>query len=164
MKTIHTVRTISIICLAACCIAVGCTQNSGESRSPATASAAPSPLQASAIVLGPGAQGDTGMNAPPPQPQDLTKPIPVRIDLTGTRKAGARLHAKLIRLDDSRVVAEQTVALASDSAAPIRFEFSTQGPWQPGRYLFELTHEGKLLGQRDMDLAAMPQSAPAPSK
>lgn len=163
MKTIHTVRTISIICLAACCIAVGCTQNSGESRSPATASAAPSPLQASAIVLGPGAQGDTGMNAPPPQPQDLAKPIPVRIDLTGTRKANASLHAKLIRLDDSRVVAEQTVPLASDSA-PVRFELSTQGQWQPGRYLFELTHDGKLLGQSDMDLAAMPQSASAPSK
>ena len=163
MKTSNTVRTIFVICLAACCIAAGCNKNAGNPQSEAV-SAAPSPLQASAIVLGPGAQSDTGMNAPPPQPQDLAKPIPVRIDLTGTRKAGARLHAKLIRLDDSRVVAEQTVALASDSAAPIRFEFSTQGPWQPGRYLFELTHEGKLLGQRDMDLAAMPQSAPAPSK
>ena len=162
MKTSNTVRTIFVICLAACCIAAGCNKNAGNSQSEA-ASAAPSPLQASAIVLGPGAQGDTGMNAPPPQPQDLAKPIPVRIDLTGTRKANASLHAKLIRLDDSRVVAEQTVPLASDSA-PVRFELSTQGQWQPGRYLFELTHDGKLLGQSDMDLAAMPQSASAPSK
>ena len=162
MKTSNTVRTIFVICLAACCIAAGCNKNAGNSQSEAV-SAAPSPLQASAIVLGPGAQGDTGMNAPPPQPQDLAKPIPVRIDLTGTRKANASLHAKLIRLDDSRVVAEQTVPLASDSA-PVRFELSTQGQWQPGRYLFELTHDGKLLGQRDMDLAAMPQSASAPSK
>lgn len=92
-----------------------------------------------------------------PLVQRPDRPIRVRLQSSGGGN-GETLHAKLIDIADGTLAGQRTHIFSKANEA-IVLEFQpASGKWvSSGRYLLELTLDGKLLSHHDLDIA--PESA-----
>lgn len=103
--------------------------------------------------------GDTSQVGP--QYADL--PVVVTIGMHQAMR-GSKLEGRLIELRTGQVAASANAG-PSDTAAPEqKLIFRRATPWTPGRYLVELTLDGRMIGQQDVDVVLRPsQDAPSTS-
>ena len=136
---------IRVLALAVgCALASACQQGADSAAAPKQAAAAP--LQIAAIHVGPGAKDA------PPAPQTAQQPVRVQIDTRGS-SAGAQLQVKLIELKSGRQVGlvERRIVAAGPLATQLKLD-PPSTRWNPGRYLIEISLDGKLAEQRDFDI------------
>lgn len=88
-----------------------------------------------------------------PEPTNVDDPIVVIVRSTG-RTQGADLEIKLFALANGAVAASRTLRLDGTSGAEQSVAFENAEPWEPGRYLVEVTLDGKLAGHRELDVVA----------
>lgn len=93
-----------------------------------------------------------------PVPQTSDAPILVNVALRGTAQ-GQVLKARLLDLRDGRQVGLVERAMTrSDQVQSLRFD--NAAGWPPGRYMLEVTLDGKLASQQDVDVMGPANSAP----
>lgn len=111
------------------------------------------------VVVAPASQPltvqDVQIGANPIEAQPLTtdKPIQISISIKGSVLKASQLKAKLFNLRQGQVVGEQMRRIG-DMSAPSKIDFNFENPkgWEPGRYLLELTLDGKLLKHQELDV------------
>lgn len=125
--------------LLMCSLSVAC-----QKKQPEEKSASPvSPLSVVEVRLG---TAENGML----KPQTADAPILASIKLQGAAR-GQVLRAKLLDLRDGQQVGVDERPIAqSEQVQSFRFE-NAQG-WKPGRYMLEVTLDGKLASQQDVDV------------
>lgn len=77
--------------------------------------------------------------------------------------AGADLSVKMIALADGSTVGTRTVRLNPANAAAPNVQFEPAPAWAPGRYLFEVSLDGKLAGSQEMEVFPAELAEPAKS-
>ncbi|MDV0439770.1 hypothetical protein [Xanthomonas sacchari] len=93
-----------------------------------------------------------------PVPQTSDAPILATVALRGTAQ-GHVLKARLLDLRDGRQVGLVERAMTrSDQVQSLRFD--NAAGWQPGRYMLEVTLDGKLASQQDVDVMEPAKGAP----
>jgi len=134
-------------------VLASCQQSTSTSSPPAKSStAAGQPLQVDEITVA--AQGDD--SAPSAGLPTGGEPIQISIKTRGDAKTAA-LVAKLISLKDGSVVATVERTLEVSGPATTQLIFKQDKPLEAGRYLIEITVDGRLVGQRDMDVEPTPE-------
>jgi len=128
----------------------GCQQQ--HSAAPTTAKV--EPIKVEQMLLGPEAAG--GALTPP----TTDKPLAVSISTSGTAR-DAQLLARLIRLSDGQTVAQASKKVTFSGPGVTALEFSAPTGWNAGRHLVEVTIDGRLGAQRDVDFVTPEQVAPA---
>ncbi|MEQ4573444.1 MAG: hypothetical protein ABN502_00630 [Gammaproteobacteria bacterium] len=78
---------------------------------------------------------------------------------TAGKADGANLSVKLIALANGGVVGVQDVRLGASVASPQRVRFKPAPAWSTGRYLIEVTLDGKLAGHQELEI--FPSEDPA---
>lgn len=93
-----------------------------------------------------------------PVPQTSDAPILANVALRGAAQ-GEVLKARLLDLRDGRQVGLVEHAMTrSDQIQSLRFD--NAAGWPPGRYMLEVTLDGKLASQQDVDVMEPVSSAP----
>lgn len=158
-----TIRTLSLLAssIALCMSLAACEQQSTNQTTTASATVrTPStPFKIENILIGKAVEvGQT-----PPKPQTPDDPIEVSVASVGTIQ-GAALMAKLIALKNGEQAAISTQSLTTDGPTTTAIVFKPDPVWEAGRYLVEVTVDGKLAGQRDVDVFEMPSEETSPVK
>jgi hypothetical protein len=122
----------------------------------ATAAPADKPLALIEIVARPAGE-QPGAFARPAHPVDV---IELAIRTEGSTKA-AELSAKMIALSDGSAVGTQQLRLNAGNAATPTLKFEPNGAWVTGRYLFEVSLDGKLAGSQELEIFPPDPAAPA---
>lgn len=139
-------RIVAISLSMTLCVAISACDGSrqGASQAPPSAEAPLSITEVRFIGLGDSADGYRN-------PQYADRPVRVQIRSKGQGK-GEVLHAKLIELANGTPVGLREHAWrAHDETAVMEFE-SESGMLTPGRYLLELTMQGKLVSHHNIDV------------
>ncbi|MDR6672915.1 hypothetical protein [Xanthomonas sp. 1678] len=133
--------------LLAGALSAACQKKEPESKSASTVS----PLSVVEVRLG---TAENGM----PKPQTADAPILADVKLQGAAR-GQVLRAKLLDLRDGQQVgvAERSI---DESAHVQSFRFENAQGWKPGRYMLEVTLDGKLASQQDVDVVGA-ETSPA---
>lgn len=141
------------------CVALlsACDGSAPGPQTAATAAPADKPLALIEIVARPAGE-QPGTFARPAHPAD---PIELAIRTEGSTRA-AELSAKMIALADGSTVGTQQLRLNAGNAAAPTLKFEPNGGWAPGRYLFEVTLDGKLAGSQELEIFPPDPTAPAP--
>lgn len=147
-------QTLALVALAiAITIAAsGCQPDGQQQTTPvveATSQAA-SPLEVDEINVGP-SSGDDGTIG---QSQTPTTPIFVAVKTLGMTQ-GADLQVKLFDLTNGQQAVIQTKRIKTDTPTTTEIILKRDQAWDPGRYLVEVTLDGKLVGQRDIDVVEL---------
>jgi len=125
--------------LLACVLSVAC-----QKKEPEQKSASPvSPLSVVEVRLG---AAENGML----KPQTADAPILASVKLQGAAR-GQMLRAKLLDLRDGQQVGVDERSI-TQSAQVQSFRFENAQGWKPGRYMLEVTLDGKLASQQDVDV------------
>lgn len=121
-----------------------------DTAGPATSTSAPAPLR------------ELRVDAAEAGPHYADQPIKAALTLRPPLRKG-RLDGRMLELRSGAVAA--TVAMDLDERSPPQQSllFRPSGAWAPGRYLIELTLDGQMIGQRDVDIVARPEDAAPPS-
>lgn len=88
-----------------------------------------------------------------------TDPVVITIKSHGN-SSGVEIHAKLFALANGVLAASHKLNLEKSSADEQTITFKSAKPWEPGRYLVEVTVDGKLAGHRDLDIVENTPSPP----
>lgn len=94
------------------------------------------------------------------RPMTPDDPIQVTLRTTG-RTEGADLLVKVFALANGTAVGNEAIRLDADSEPEQSIRFERETPWDPGRYLIEVTLDGKLAGHQELDIHP---EAPAPAQ
>lgn len=89
--------------------------------------------------------------AGPAGPQSADKPVVVRIRTAG-RSNGQTLQARLVELSTGVEMGLLSQGPKPGEAATALSFTPPSGGWTPGRYLLEITLDGKLVSQQDIDI------------
>lgn len=95
-------------------------------------------------------------------PQYADRPVIANV-LLERPTPGSRLTGRLLELRSGRTVASASIELGKEPAAEYPLELRASMDWVPGRYLVELDLDGKMIGQRDIDIVERPKNGAAPS-
>ncbi|MCW0378057.1 hypothetical protein NB697_000903 [Xanthomonas sacchari] len=129
-------------------LSLGACQRQAPEQNPATAA---QPLHVVEVRIG-------AMRDGRPVPQTSDAPILVNVALRGAAH-GQVLKARLLDLRDGRQVGLVERAMTrSDQLQSLRFD--NAAGWPPGRYMLEVTLDGKLASQQDVDVMEPANSAP----
>ncbi|MEL4891646.1 hypothetical protein PQU63_04070 [Xanthomonas protegens] len=129
-------------------LSLGACQRQAPEQNPATAA---QPLHVVEVRIGTMRDGR-------PVPQTSDAPIPVNVALRGAAQ-GQILKARLLDLRNGRQVGLVERAMTrSDQVQSLRFD--NAAGWPPGRYMLEVTLDGKLASQQDVDVMDPVSSAP----
>ncbi|MCR6627673.1 MAG: hypothetical protein NVV67_15830 [Pseudoxanthomonas sp.] len=71
---------------------------------------------------------------------------------------GSKISVKLINLSNGEIEGEKKVTVQAAESTPAEFSFKKATPWDGGRYLIEVTLDGKLAWHRDLDVIERPPS------
>lgn len=134
----------------------GCAQ-SGEAPVDSAQSAASPDREAVTVVSASVHAGATAGTDPTADGNSLMAlntgdPIEVRLQLSSTPARG-KLEAKLIRLDNGEILGARQRDLENLKANEVTVVFSQEAPWPTGRHLLEVSLDGQLQLQRDIDIA-----------
>lgn len=134
----------------------GCGRSPSEQGFATTAKSLTQNLEIVEIV----ARQASSADAVPMRPTFPDDVIEIAIRTQG-RTTGADLSVKMIALADGSAVGSRDVRLNATSAAAPRVQFAPSPAWKPGRYLFEVSLDGKLAGTQELEIfpAEMAQSA-----
>ncbi|MFQ6310355.1 hypothetical protein [Lysobacter capsici] len=123
---------------------LGCQQKT----EPATAAgAAAEPVAVSEIRV--------GASADAPRPQSPDQPIVVHLKLKGgdrAMNAPTKLEARLIELRSGAAAGFLVKQFSGVVPPETEFSFESAKSWAEGRYAVEIKLDGKLIGQRDIDV------------
>lgn len=129
-------------------LSLGACQRHAQEQTSATAA---EPLHVVEVRIG-------AMRDGRPVPQTSDAPILASITLRGTAH-GQVLKARLLDLRDGRQAGLVERAMTrSDQVQSLRFD--NAAGWPPGRYMLEVTLDGKLASQQDVDVMGPANSAP----
>lgn len=145
----------AVVLIGAAAIA-GCTPSPSQPKAAAAATEAVQKFELIEIIARPAGE-PAGAFTRPAHPADK---LEIAIRTQGATKQ-ADLAVKMIALADGTTVDTRTLRLnAGNSAAPqLTFEPSPQ--WSTGRYLFEVTVDGKLAGSQELEIFPSDIAAPA---
>lgn len=140
-------RYWTLLAGSSCIIALlsGC----GEGDKPAPVGLAASPLKE--VRIDQAAQGG---------PHYTDQPVVMTLSLQSPLRKSA-LAGRLLELRSGQVAATAGVELSVGSAPQQSLVFSSSTPWGAGRYLIELTLDGRMIAQRDLDIVARSPHDPA---
>lgn len=82
---------------------------------------------------------------------------------TGGKTSGADLSVKMISLADGLAVGTRTLQLNAANAGTPRVRFEPVPAWAPGRYLFEVSLDGKLVGSQELEIFPLELAEPSKS-
>lgn len=85
------------------------------------------------------------------RPTFPTDVIDIAIKTAG-RTAGADLSVKMIALAEGGAMGQRDLRLNAASAAAPNVRFEPAPKWKPGRYLFEVSLDGKLAGSQELEV------------
>lgn len=137
-------------------VLAGCGPAPSEPKGAAAATHADQELELVEIIARPAGE-PAGAFARPTHPADK---VEIAIRTKGTTK-GTDLAVKMIALADGTAVDTRKVRLnAGNSAAP-KLTFEPNPQWSTGRYLFEVTVDGKLAGSQELEIFPADIEAPA---
>lgn len=150
---------VVLACALCACVALlsACDGSAPGPQTAATAAPADKPLALIEIVARPAGE-QLGTFARPAHPAD---PIELAIRTEGSTKA-AELSAKMIALADGSTVGTQQLRLNAGNAAAPTLKFEPNETWATGRYLFEVSLDGKLAGSQELEIFPPETGAPAP--
>lgn len=74
---------------------------------------------------------------------------------------GADLSVKMIALADGSTAGVRKLRLNAGNAAAPKLVFEPGEPWRVGRYLFEVSLNGKLAGSQELEIFPAEPDAPA---
>jgi hypothetical protein len=134
----------------------GCSQQAGEGWGAAGRQTQPAKLEINEVVVRPAGE-TTNAAMRPTRPNDV---VEVAIKTKGATSS-AELSVKMIALANGEAVGQQNVRLnASNAAAPI-VRFTPSPQWETGRYLFEVSLDGKLAGSQELEIFPAEVAGPA---
>lgn len=87
------------------------------------------------------------------RPITLNDSIYVTVHTTG-KSANAKMLVQVFALANGVVVGAKTIKLDTSSNSRQSFRFHNDSPWEPGRYLVEVTLDGKLASQSELEIYA----------
>lgn len=102
-------------------------------------------LEITEILVGPTSDPTSFL---PMTPKDS---INITIRTTG-QAADAELLTKVFALANGATVGIKSVRLDNSSAGEQLIRLQNDAPWEPGRYLVEVTLNGKLSGHRELEI------------
>lgn len=103
------------------------------------------PLTIAEIIVGPTTDASSF------QPMTPADPIQIFLRTTGNTE-GANLLVEIFALADGSTVGSEAIHLDSASEPEQSIHFERNTPWEPGRYLIEVTLNGKLVGHRELEI------------
>lgn len=137
----------SVVALIATVIVVGCSPSSNAPKVATAATQAEQKFELIEIVARPTGE-PAGAFTRPAHPADK---VEIAIRTRGAAK-DAELAIKMIALADGTTVDTRKVRLnAGNSGAP-KLTFEPSPLWSTGRYLFEVTVDGKLAGSQELEI------------
>jgi len=139
-------------------VLAGCSPTPTGKQAGATEAPTDKPLVLIEVVARPAGE-PAGAFTRPTHPNDT---VEIAIRTEGSTK-GADLAVKMIALADGTTAATRTLRLNAGNAATPKLEFNPEGAWATGRYLFEVTLDGKLAGSQELEIFPAEPAAPAPA-
>lgn len=146
----------SVVVLVAAAAIAGCSPSPNEPKAAATATQAKQKFELIEIIARPAGE-PTGAFTRPAHPADK---LEIAIRTQGATKQ-ADLAVKMIALADGTTVDTRTLRLNSGNSAAPKFTFEPSPQWLTGRYLFEVTVDGKLAGSQELEIFPSDIAAPA---
>lgn len=135
----------------------GCTPTPTGKQAGATEAPTDKALTLVEVVARPAGEA-AGAFTRPTLPADT---VEIAIRTEGSTK-GADLAVKMIALADGSTAGTQKVRLNAGNSANPKLQFKPEGAWATGRYLFEVTLDGKLAGSQELEIFPADPAAPAP--
>jgi hypothetical protein len=129
-------------------------KNLATDKNPMVSRSAARPLVVDEIRVG-ASSGGTSAAMRPQTPKD---PINVVVKTTGASQ-GTFLEVNVFDLKNGQVVANETRQLKVSTPTVTDLLLKREAGWSPGRHLVEVKIDGKLVGQRDIDVVDMPAEA-----
>jgi hypothetical protein len=114
----------------------------GEGDKPASVGPVASPLKE--VRIDQATQGE---------PHYTDQPVVATLSLQPPLRKST-LAGRLLELRSGQVAATADVELSERSASQQSLTFRSSAPWGAGRYLIELTLDGRMIAQRDLDIVA----------
>ncbi|UNP28425.1 hypothetical protein [Lysobacter gummosus] len=161
MKKTEFLVSAVLICAA---LATGCGQKAGPASPAAAAPAASAPdktLELNLFALDVGTSENSDGTVTP-----LTQFLPAEKIVASLRTRGAAnavpVTAKLIAMSNGEIVGELKKDLTLTGAATTNLEFVRQGAgnWALGRYVVEVTIDGKPVGRQEIEVTqTLPEGA-----
>lgn len=139
-------------------VLAGCTPTPTGKQAGATEAPTDKPLALIEVVARPAGE-PAGAFARPTHPGDT---VEIAMRTEGSTK-GADLAVKMIALADGSTAGTRTLRLNAGNTATPKLEFKPDGAWATGRYLFEVTLDGKLAGSQELEIFPADPAAPAPA-
>jgi len=128
-------------------LVAGCGRNPAELEPADSQQSTKKKLEIIEVVARPvGGSGDLSLR--PAFPGDV---VEIAIKSRG-HTAAADLSVKMISLAEGVAVATRDVRLNATSAATPSVRFEPSPEWKPGRYLFEISLDGKLAGTQEIEI------------
>lgn len=91
-------------------------------------------------------------------PQYADQPVVATLGLRPPMR-DSKLEGRLIELKTGQVAASANIDLSDSSALEQKLVFRRAAPWMPGRYLIEMTLDGRMIAQQDVDVIVRPATA-----
>lgn len=132
---------------------VACQQEAQKVGEPARATAEAVPVVVQEVLIGAGKDDPSGI------PKPLTPKDDLQLSLkTNASSKSATVEVKLFEIGAGRLVEQRNATIPPNNLQPVTLVFKSETGWNPGRYMFEIKLDGKLIGQRDFDIHE-PESA-----
>jgi hypothetical protein len=135
--------------LAIC--ASGCSPKQPDSKVSSSSQAAP--IAITQINVGQSAEASQAAYSP------LTpeSPVVVSLVMAGTPKNN-KIEGKLFSLSDGKLQGSQALVLEPVAKLPTELVFKSPAKWDVGRYLVEVYLDGKMVGQKELEIVDLPAS------
>lgn len=150
-------KAVVLIAVLSVASMAGCSPTPTGKQTGATEASTNTPLALVEVVARPAGEPGGG-GARPTHPSDT---VEIAIRTEGSTK-GADLAVKMIALADGSTAGTRTLRLNAGNAATPKLQFKPEGGWATGRYLFEVTLDGKLAGSQELEIFPTDPAAPAP--
>lgn len=148
------VRMAAMLCLGL--TLVGCGRSPADPVPPAASAATAEEFSFVEVVARPVGQSP-GNATRPAHPDDA---IELSLKSQGSTR-GADLSVKMIALADGSTAGVRKLRLNAGNAAAPKLVFEPGEPWRVGRYLFEVSLNGKLAGSQELEIFPAEPDAPA---
>lgn len=147
------VRMTAALCLGL--VLVGCNPSPADPSPRAASAATAEELSFIEVVARPVGQSP-GNSMRPAHPGDT---IELSLKSQGSTR-GADLSVKMIALADGSTAGVRKLRLNAGNAAAPKLVFEPSESWQVGRYLFEVSLNGKLAGSQELEIFPVEPDAP----
>jgi hypothetical protein len=145
--TLNAQRIALLLAVGFAITTVACQQEAQQADEPATAAVEAVPVVVQEVLIGAGKDDPSGV------PKALTPKDDVQLSLkTNASSKSATLEVKLFEIGAGRLVEQRNATIPPNNLQPVALVFKSETGWNPGRYMFEIKLDGKLIEQRDFDI------------